>query len=41
MMSDEEGLNCDDPDVKQKMRQARQVKKVWQEKQAEGDGEGE
>ena len=41
VMSDEEGLNRDDPDVKQKIRQARQIKKVWLEKQAEEDGEGE
>ena len=39
--SDEEGLNRDDPDVKQKIWQARQIKKVWLEKQAEEDGEGE
>ena len=41
VMSNEEGLNRDDPDVKQKIRQARQIKKVWLEKQAEEDGEGE
>ena len=41
VMSDEEGLNRDDPDVKQKIRQARQIKKVWLEKQAGEDGEGE
>ena len=39
--SDEVGLNRDDPDVKQKVWQARQIKKVWQEKQAGEDGEGE
>ena len=41
VMSDEEGLNRDDPDVKQKIWQARQIKKVWLEKQAGEDGEGE
>ena len=41
VMSDEEGLNRDDPDVEQKIRQARQRKKVWLEKQVEGGGEGE
>ena len=30
VMSDEEELNRDDPDVEQKRRQARQRKKVWQ-----------
>ena len=41
VMSDEEGLNRDDPDVKQQIWQARQIKKVWLDKQAGEDGEGE
>ena len=41
VMSDEDGLNRDDPDVKQKIWQARQITKVWLEKQAGEDGEGE
>ena len=41
VMSDKEGLNRDDPEVKLKVWQARQIKKVWQEKQAGEDGEGE
>ena len=39
--SDEEELNREYPDEEQKRQQARQIKKVWQGKQVEGDGEGE
>ena len=39
--SDEEELNREYPDEEQKRQRARQIKKVWQGKQVEGDGEGE